>query len=149
MGARVGDHSPAIRAAGGVPLSFDRASSGNTHWMARGNGYRLAVGAADVEAGLNEEQLRILFVGAEAKAESTGLDVLPGKVNYLVGRDPKSWRRDIPTYGRYQGVYPGVGVVWYGKQGRLEFDLEIQPGADADRIAMRVEGAGFERRPPG
>jgi hypothetical protein len=99
--------------------------------MARGNGHRLAVGAADVEVALNEEQLRILLVGAEAKVESQGLYVLPGKVNYLVGRDPKSWRRDIPTYGRvrYQGVYPGVDVVWYGKQGRLEHDLEIQPGA--------------------
>ncbi len=145
MGAPVHDHSPAtaIAAAGQVPLSFERVSSGNAHWMARGNGYRLAVGPADIEVGLGVEQLRMVFVGGNAKAPSTGLDALPGKVNYFIGRDPKSWLRDVPTYGRvrYKDVYPGVDVVWYGKQGRLEYDLDIKPGANPDKIGMRFEGA--------
>ncbi len=138
-----GDHRTAIAVAGQVPLSFERATSGNTRWMARGQGYRVAVSAADVELGLNNERLRILFVGADAKAPSAALDELPGKVNYLLGRDQKGWLRDIPTYGRvrYKGVYPGVDTVWYGRQGRLEFDLEIEPGADTSKIAMRFEGA--------
>ncbi len=143
MGATAGDHRLAITAASQVPLSFERATSGNGRWMARGNGYRLTVGAADVEVGLNDEQLRIQFVGADAKAVSSGLDALPGKVNYFVGRDPKGWLRDIPTCGRvrYKDVYPGIDVVWYGQQGRLEYDLELQPGADANEIAMRFGGA--------
>jgi hypothetical protein len=143
MGAPASDHRLAIAAAGQVPLSFERASSGNTRWMARGSGYRLAVGAADVEVGLNDEKLRIQFLGADAKAVSSGLDALPGKVNYFVGRDPKGWLRDVPTYGRvrYKDVYPGVDVVWYGQQGHLEYDLELQPGADPDKIAMRFAGA--------
>ncbi len=142
-GAAAEDHRAAITAAGQVPLSFEQATSGNTRWMARGNGYRLAVGAADIEVGLKDEQLRIVFVGADEKAVSTGLDVLPGKVNYLVGRDPKGWVRDVPTYGRvrYSRVYPGIDTVWYGKQGRLEYDLDLQPGADPNQIAMRFEGA--------
>ncbi|MGA3029070.1 MAG: SBBP repeat-containing protein, partial [Bryobacteraceae bacterium] len=143
MGATAEDRRPAMVATAQVPLSFERATSGNTRWTARGNGYRLAVGAADVEVGLRDEQLRILFVGANAKAPSEGLNALAGKVNYFVGNDPKRWLRDIPTYGRvrYSGVYPGVDMVWYGKQGRLEYDLGLQPGADASRIAMRFEGA--------
>ena len=142
MGASADDHSPAVTAAGQVPLSFERATSG-TRWMARGNGYRLAVGAADVEVGLNEEQLRIRFVAGNANAASAGLEPLPGKINYFIGSDSKNWLRDIPTYGRvrYQDLYPGVDVVWYGEQGRLEYDLVVQPGADASRIAMRFEGA--------
>jgi len=32
-------------------------------------------------------------------------------------------------------------VVWYGKQGQLEYDLELEPEADARRITMRFEGA--------
>ena len=32
-------------------------------------------------------------------------------------------------------------MVWYGKQGRLEYDLDLQPGADPNKIAMRFEGA--------
>ena len=142
-GAFAADSSPAIKAASRAPLSFERVTGGNTHWMARGNGYRLAVGAADVEVGLNEEQLRILFIGADPKAASSGLDKLPGKMNYFVGRDPKGWLRDVPMYARvrYGGVYPGVDTVWYGNQGMLEYDLVVQPGADASRIAMRFEGA--------
>ena len=133
----------AIVATAQVPLSFEQATSGNARWTCRGNGYRLALGAADIEVGLREEQLRIVFVGGNAKALSVGLDTLPGKANYFVGRDPKAWLRDISTYGRvrYSGVYPGVDVVWYGRQGRLEYDLELQAGADASRIAMRFEGA--------
>ena len=143
MGANADDHRPAIEAAGHVPLSFEQATTGNTRWTARGNGYRLAVGAGDVEVGLNSEQLRIIFVGADATAASTGLDALPGKVNYFVGRDPKAWLRDIPTYGRvrYKAVYPGVDMLWYGNQGRLEYDLDLQPGADPNKIAMRFDGA--------
>ena len=143
MGATTEYHRPAIAATAQVPLSFERATSGDTHWMARGNGYRLAVGAADVEVGLRDEQVRILFVGADSKAPSVGLDALPGKVNYFIGSDPKGWLRDISTYARvrYNGVYPGVDMVWYGKQGRLEYDMELQPGADPSRIAMRFEGA--------
>ncbi len=142
-GAAAGDHRSAIAATGQVPLSFERTTSGNAHWMARGNGYQLALDATDVEVGLKNEQLHIRFAGGDAKAQSTGLDALPGKVNYFVGRDPNAWLRDVPTYGRvrYKGVYPGVDVVWYGKQGRLEYDLDLQPGADPNKIAMRFEGA--------
>jgi hypothetical protein len=143
MGATAEDHRPAVMAISQLPLSFEPATSGNTRWTVRGEGYRLAVGAADVEVALREEQLRIRFVGGNGKASSEGLDTLPGKANYFIGRDPKGWLRDIPTYQRvrYQSVYPGVDVLWYGKQGRLEYDLELEPGADAGRIAMRFEGA--------
>ena len=100
MVATAEDHRPAIVATAQLPLSFERATSGNTRWTVRGEGYRLAVGAADVEVGLRDEELRIRFVGGNAKASSEGLDTLPGKVNYLIGRDPKRWLRDIPTYQR-------------------------------------------------
>ncbi|MGA7411992.1 MAG: SBBP repeat-containing protein, partial [Bryobacteraceae bacterium] len=143
MGATAEDRRPAITAASRVPLSFEQATSGDTRWMARGNGYRVSVGAADVRVGLSHEQLRIVFLGADATAVSAGLDALPGKVNYLVGRDPKGWLQDVPTYSRvrYKDVYPGVDVLWYGRQGRLEYDLELRPRADSSRIAMRFEGA--------
>ena len=143
MGETTEDHRPANVVTARVPLSFERATSGNACWTVRGEGYRLAVGPAGIEVGLRDEQLRILFVGANAKASSAGLDRLPGKVNYFIGIDPKRWLRDIPTYRRvrYESVYLGVDVLWYGKEGRLEYDLELQPGVDAGRIAMRFEGA--------
>jgi hypothetical protein len=59
------------------------------------------------------------LVGANLAAAVAGADPLPGHANYFLGNDPKKWRTDVPTYARvkYQGVYPGVDLVYYGTQG--------------------------------
>jgi len=54
LGATAADRRVAIAAAAEAPLSFERATGGNTRWMARGNGFRLAVGAADVVTSLGD-----------------------------------------------------------------------------------------------
>ena len=38
-------------------------------------------------------------------------------------------------------MYPGVDLVYYGNEGRLEHDFVVAPGADPNRIAMEFEGA--------
>src|SRR2546430_3334333 len=83
------------------------------------------------------------LVGANQAANVTALDELPGKTNYFVGNDPKKWRTDVPTYGKvkYEGVYPGVDLVYYGNQRQLEFDFVIAPGADPKAIRLGVRGA--------
>ena len=50
-------------------------------------------------------------------------------MNYLLGNDPREWRTQVPTYGqvRYDGVYPGVDLVYYGNQGKLEYDFRFAP----------------------
>ncbi len=125
-----------------VPLSFERAT-GATRWTARGEGYFLSVGPADVEVLLGQERLRIRFAGGNADARPEGLEPLPGKVNYLIGADPKRWLRNLPTYARVRAknVYPGTDIAWYGNQGRLEYDLALASGADPSSIAMQFEGA--------
>ncbi|MGH9452878.1 MAG: hypothetical protein ACRD2O_02790, partial [Terriglobia bacterium] len=63
--------------------------------------------------------VRMKLVGANAKAAVTGLAELPGRSNYFIGNDPKKWRTNVPNYAqvRYQSVYPGVDLVYYGNQG--------------------------------
>jgi len=62
------------------------------------------------------------LVGGNPKARVNGLEKLPGKINYYIGADRKDWRAGIPTYARvkYQSVYPGIDVVYYGNQRQLE-----------------------------
>ena len=64
------------------------------------------------------------FADAGAGAKSEPLELLPGKVNYLIGSDPKRWVRDLATFRRvrYDDVYDGVDVDWYGSQGQLHND---------------------------
>jgi hypothetical protein len=87
--------------------------------------------------------MRMRFVGANPAPRIAGSEQLPGKVNYFIGDDPKQWRSDIPTYARvrYKDVYPGVSVIYYGTQGRLEYDLLLDPGVDPSIIALNCEGA--------
>ena len=56
--------------------------------------------------------------------------MLAGKSNYLIGNDPEKWRQNIPHYARvrHREVYPGVDLVYYGNQGKLEYDLSWRRG---------------------
>ncbi|PYY08316.1 MAG: hypothetical protein DMG69_15010 [Acidobacteria bacterium] len=87
--------------------------------------------------------LRMKLMGAKPTPQVEGLDEFPGKANYFVGNDPKKWRTNVRTYAkvRYREVYPGVDLVYYGKQRQLEHDFVIVPGADPGSITMAVEGA--------
>jgi hypothetical protein len=60
----------------------------------------------------------------------------------LIQSFPK-WRTNIPTYGKvkYEGIYSGIDLVYYGNQRQLEYDFIVAPGADPRRIAFDVNGA--------
>ncbi len=87
--------------------------------------------------------VRMKLVGANAAARVVGRDPLPGRVNYYLGNDPKQWRTNVRGYAKvqYEGVYPGVDLVYYGNQGQLEYDFVVAPGADPGAIRLRFEGA--------
>ena len=97
--------------------------------------------------GTTDIVLRMKLSGANASAAVRGVEELPGKSNYFIGNDPKKWRTNVPNYAqvRYQDVYPGVDLVYYGTQGgQLEYDFVVAPGADPSVIALDV-AAGLSR----
>ena len=61
----------------------------------------------------------------------------------MIGNDPQQWRTDITHYAKveYQGVYPGVDLVYYGNQGQLEYDFVVGAGADPRVIKLAFAGA--------
>jgi len=71
------------------------------------------------------------------------LEPQSGKSNYLIGNIPAKWHKDVPRYARvkYHGVYPGVDLIYYGNQGRLESDYLVAPRANPHQIALLVQGA--------
>jgi hypothetical protein len=71
-------------------------------------------------------------VGGNSAPAVVGQDTLPGKVNYFLGNDPAQWHTHISTFARveYQNVYPGINLDYYGRQGQLEYDFVVAPGAD-------------------
>jgi hypothetical protein len=87
--------------------------------------------------------LRLRLEGGNLQPQISGSDLLPGKVNYFIGNDPKKWHTEVPTYAkvRYANVYPGVDLVFYGSDRRLEYDFIVAPGANPAAIALNVQGA--------
>lgn len=87
--------------------------------------------------------VRLKLLGANPHPAITGLDALPGKVNYLRGNDRKRWHTNIPTYRRvkYAEVYPGIDLIYYGNPQQVEHDFVVAPGTDPSVIAMAIDGA--------
>lgn len=65
------------------------------------------------------------------------------KINYLIGKDLSQWRTGVATNAqvRYEQVYPGIDLVYYGNQRQLEYDFVVGPGADPACIRLKLGGA--------
>ncbi len=82
------------------------------------------------------------LVNANPQSQAAGHDELPGKSHYFIGNDPAKWHSNISTYAKvkYEGVYPGVDLVYYGNQGQLEYDFVVAPGADPGLVTLAFAG---------
>ncbi|HTC74174.1 MAG TPA: hypothetical protein VK684_01270, partial [Edaphobacter sp.] len=66
-----------------------------------------------------------------------------GVVNYYSGKDRSAWIERVPLQRRvrYSNAAKGVDLIFRGDDGRLEYDMQVAPGADPEAVAVRV-GAG-------
>jgi hypothetical protein len=83
------------------------------------------------------------FEGGSVAPKVEGDGRQPAVINYYVGTDPSRWHSGVPTFARvhYQNVYPGVNLVYYAENDRLEFDFQVAPGSDPGQIRLRTAGA--------
>jgi Beta-propeller repeat/Abnormal spindle-like microcephaly-assoc'd, ASPM-SPD-2-Hydin len=67
----------------------------------------------------------------------------PGTTNYLKGSDPAGWKTGIANFARvrYRELYPGIDLVFYGRDGMLEHDFVLAPGAAPALIRLEMRGA--------
>ncbi|MGB7720515.1 MAG: SBBP repeat-containing protein [Bryobacteraceae bacterium] len=129
-----------------TPLRFE-ANQGQWDpavlYAARSGGYELMFtphGPALTLAGSHRVDIELLNSNPAPAIEAIGK--LPTRTNYFIGAR-EHWHTNIASYSRvrYGAVYPGVDVVYYGRQDQLEFDFVLQPGADPHAIRLRFQGA--------
>jgi len=154
----------------GLPLFFEPnkgqfafdASDSRARFVNRGSGYSLFLGDQGAILSLAShgqqkkkagetprptaprlEFVEMKLAGANPNAPMKAAELLPGKSNYFIGNDPSKWRHGIPHYAqvRYEDVYPGINLVFYGKQGKLEYDFRVSPGADPAQAQLEFNGA--------
>jgi len=121
-------------------LTLRRSKPDTNKEKISGAAHALPPGVPASEAG---GALRMKLRNANPAVKVTGVDELAGKSNYFVGNDPTKWRTNVPTYRsvKYEGIYSGIDLVYYGNQRQLEYDFIVAPGADPRRIAFDVRGA--------
>jgi hypothetical protein len=134
-----------------IPFSFERNdgqfAGHQADWVVHRSGYQILIGSTGASilfaSASGPGKIRMQFQGARTAARGEAADPLPGRVSYLIGADPKRWVRDAETFGRvlYHDVYDGVDIAWYGREGQLEYDFVVRPGADTSRIALHFDGA--------
>ena len=92
-----------------------------------------------------ESVLSMQAVGANPAARVSGVDKLETESNYFIGNDPQKWHTSVAHYSkvRYAAIYPGVDLVYYGKQRQLEYDFVVKPGSDPSQIHLAL-GSGPE-----
>jgi hypothetical protein len=169
LGESASVHMQASRAYGQLPLSF-QPNRGQTDrrvlFQSSGAGYGLfltrhhavlALGRpgrdapGKTAASRRPAVLSMSMLGALPDPEIVGARQLPARVNYLTGDDPHDWHTGIQTYSavRYSGVWPGIGMRFYGNQRRLEYDFDLSPGAHVGAIRLRFAGQRSIRIEPG
>ena len=167
--------SKSLENYGKLPLSFE-ANQGQTdarvRFLSRGSGYSLFLTQDDAVFSLRGSTvkptakartigrppqpdlpatsvvLRMKLVNANPSAKVIGEEELAGKSNYFVGNDPKKWSTNVTNYAKvkYEGVYSGIDLVYYGNQRQLEYDFVVSPGADPRSIEFNVDEAKHIRR---
>src|SRR5262245_4830853 len=153
----------ALQDYGKLALSFE-ANEGQVdsqvEFLSRGNGYSLFLTSTEAVLALNKPTankvadahqsqttapalLRMQLLGANPSPRVEGLEELHSKSNYFIGNDPQKWRTNVANYARvrYQDVYPGVDMIYYGNQRQLEYDMVVSSGADPRVIAIGFKGA--------
>jgi len=151
-----------------LPLLFEQNQgqfNEGTDYVARGDGYSIALGPQPVielyryKTGLNHTignideiqhnnriiedvaKIKLNIQGARNEVSVIPLDKQLALTHYLVGT-ASDWRTDIPNFKRvrYSELLPGIDVEYYGRDGRLEYDFVVHPGADPAAISFEFEG---------
>lgn len=141
-----------------LPLYFEQNEGQSDHevaFFAHAPGYALFLTQQEavfsltrmVQGGGNDGRisavLRARLEGASSHATITGQGKLPGHSNYFLGSDPSQWHTDISQFAsvRYDEIYPGIDLIYYGNHQQLEYDFVVRPGADPNVIQLSFQGA--------
>ncbi|MEO6172426.1 MAG: SBBP repeat-containing protein, partial [Arenimonas sp.] len=144
---------------GNIPMSFEAnegQSDRQVKFISRGAGYSLFLTPTEAVFQLRKpgvgvpknatpgsSVVRMSFANANNSPRMIGEQTQSGVSNYFRGNASEQWKTDIAHFShvRYQEIYQGIDVVFYGNQKQLEYDFVLSPSADVSQIKMNFAGA--------
>ena len=135
---------------GNLPLQFEEnqgQADRRARFLARGPGYTLFLNSDGLALNLQHKAnspgqwVSMHLLGAQA-AEILGRERTATQTNYYLGKDPRDWHLDVPSYHEvaYSGVYDGIDLIYHGNGSQLEYDFVVAPEADPAQIRMTFDG---------
>lgn len=81
------------------------------------------------------------FIGATSVLPA-GHERMAGYSNYFHGNDPSRWRCNVGSFAavRYDELYPGISLEFFGGTHLLKYNFIVEPGADPSQIVIEYEG---------
>lgn len=140
----------------GLPFYFE-PNQGQLHhdaaFEASGPGYRLQFFPNKTVINLSKSkngesaEFRMSFADANPSPTLVPQEKTAAYLNKYQGPDAKDQYLRIPTYSKLktEEIYPGIDVVYYGKQRRLEYDIVVKPNADPKQIKLSFAGVKYLR----
>lgn len=139
------------------PLVFEKNDgqvSPEIYFISRGTDYALYLGATKavlslgyVEKGKSARSqvatVALEILGANNHSLLSGKEKQTSVSNYYYGRNEKNWITGVSSYKKvkYESIYPGIDLVFYGNHGELEYDFVVQPGVSPEAIKLAFSGA--------
>ncbi len=76
-------------------------------------------------------------------ANTNAIPVADGQQPYYEQYHTTAYNGKVHSYARltYKNIYPGIDWVLYVRDGQLEYDFVVHPGADVNNIQVRYDGA--------
>lgn len=151
--AQVDTNVDSLTRYGKLPITFEPsidAADGSQRWIGRVGRHGIAIDAhgfvvASLASGDPTATIirRFAFVDAHSSAHVEGVGPRPTRVHHIHGNADARHDVDRPTFDavRIAGAYAGIDVVFHGHDGRLEYDVVVQPGADPGAFGLRLETA--------
>ncbi|WP_217697922.1 Ig-like domain-containing protein, partial [Sinomonas mesophila] len=137
----------ALEAYGKLPLSFV-ANAGQTdegvRYYAQGAGFGFFFtedkAVLSLSKGDRGHALELGFLGSSPDATLEVSEPAPGTVNYLAAGENHT---NLPTYKQvvYRGLWPGIDMIFAGRDGTLKYEFHVAPGADPSDIRLSYAGA--------
>jgi gliding motility-associated-like protein len=88
--------------------------------------------------------VKMSFAGVNKYAQLSGKNAASHHLNFFTGNDHSGWASECKVYAalEYNSIYNGINAKFYGTEmGKLKYDFIISPGADANQIKIKYDGA--------
>jgi hypothetical protein len=130
-----------------LPISFEEnlgQTDKEVKFIYHGKDYNLLLTSSKAILLTNAKEfdsLELEFLGANSNTQLVGKNKLTTKTNYLLGDNENNWQKSVNNYKEvtYKELYPGVDLIFYGKEKNLEYDLVVAPKIDPNLVKLRFQ----------